>query len=79
MHPFDEPPVVPPGDEAWKRLGHPEVFHVPKKPGGGSRATIGDDDGSWESKVYIHNTHQSFIKIWPKLQCDLFITTGLVP
>ena len=21
LHPFDEPPVVPPGDEAWKRLG----------------------------------------------------------
>ena len=36
LHPFDEPPVVPPGDEAWKRLGHPEVFHVPKIPEGGS-------------------------------------------
>lgn len=48
-------------------FGAPRGFPRPQKTWGGSRATIGDDDGSWESKVYIHNTHQSFIKIWSKI------------
>ena len=87
LHPFDEPPVVPPGDEAWKRLGHPEVFHVPKKPGGGVSVSCNHWWWWWImrifSGVYIRCIYitptKVFSKFGQKLPCDLFITTGLVP